>query len=122
MIFRTYESPSNYQQPFQIIHREFAQKIKYLNEQCKPLHPVLLAVGYHKVVIVGVSCDITRSIIINLLNRLLEIDLFLERGIILNAIFFKRGPNLETQAAHTQANHSQVTPGVSTECARSLRP
>ena len=27
------------------------------NEQIKPLHPVLHAVHYHKVVIVGLSCD-----------------------------------------------------------------
>ena len=38
----------------------------YLNEQIKPLHPVLHAVHYHKVVIVGLSCDITRSITLNL--------------------------------------------------------
>ena len=92
----------------------------YLNEQIKPLHPVMHAVHYHKVVIVGLSCDITCSITLNLYNRVtgayhdgvLEIDLILGRGIILNAI-------LETRAAHTHPNHSQM---VSTQCARSLRP
>ena len=34
----------------------------------------------------------------------------------------KRGSNLETRAAHTHPNHSQVPPSreVSTQCARSL--
>ena len=45
---------------------------KYLNEEIKPLHPVLHAVRYHKVVIVGLSCDITRSITLNLQNGVQE--------------------------------------------------
>ena len=46
----------------------------------------------------------------------------IEQGIILIAIFFKRGPNLEAQAAHSHANHSKYpTSGVSTECARSFK-
>ena len=43
---------------------------KYPNEQIKPLHPVLHAVHYCKVVIVGSSCDITRLITQNLHSNL----------------------------------------------------
>ena len=57
-------------------------------------------------------------------DGLLEIDLFLERGIMLNAIFFKTvskfgnpGRNIPTQII------AKYPPrGVSTQCARSLRP
>jgi len=61
MIFQTYESSSNYQQPFEIIHREFAY-IKHLNKQIKPLQSVLWVVWYPKAIIMGLSCDITCSI------------------------------------------------------------
>ena len=35
---------------------------KYLDDQIKPLYPVLCAVRYCKVVIVGLSCDINKEI------------------------------------------------------------
>ena len=57
---------------------------------------------------------VSRAIIYSDL-RIFEIDLFLERGqyhFECN-FFLKRGPNLETRAAHTHPNHSQVPPGGS---------
>ena len=65
---------------------------KYLNEQIKPLHPVLHVVRYHKLVIVWYNAFDNAKFIEQGTGAyhygVLEINLFLERVIILNAIFF----------------------------------
>ena len=103
----------------------------YLNEQIKPLHPVLHAVHYHKVVIVGLSCD-----------NAFDNTKFIERryrspswwdirnspisrtGYHFKCNFFKNGFQIWKPGRHisTQIIPKYPPEGVSTQCAHSLRP